>query len=103
LPGESELSTDSGIFDPAYYADVRRPLLRARTLPGPCYSSQASYKREIKRILMCTRNFVDPIDAISNPGDRLAPDTFGGPIGFKRGAANCAPPPTHTGIAARGS
>lgn len=33
---------------------------------------------------MRTRNLVDPINAISNPGDRLAADTFGGPIAFKR-------------------
>ena len=68
------------IFDPAYYEAVRRPLAEARTLPRWCYTSEAFHRREIERIFMRTWNFIDRIDAVPNPGDYLAVDTFAGPV-----------------------
>ncbi len=68
------------IFDARHYADVRRPLAQARTLPRWCYTSVAFYQREIDRIFMRTWNFIDRIDAVPNPGDYLAVDTFAGPV-----------------------
>ena len=68
------------MFDRALYADVARPLLEARTLPRWCYVSEEFYEREIERIFMRTWNFVDRVEAIPNPGDYIAVETFAGPI-----------------------
>src|SRR5262245_25904273 len=68
------------IFDPALYADVRRPLAEARTLPNWCYTAPEFLDREVDRIFMKNWNFIDRVDAIPNPGDYLAVDTVGGPV-----------------------
>jgi hypothetical protein len=69
------------ILDPVLYADVRRPLAEARTLPRWCYVSEAFHKREVDRIFMKTWNFIDRVDAVPNPVDYIAVDTFAGPQG----------------------
>ncbi|MGH9548400.1 MAG: aromatic ring-hydroxylating oxygenase subunit alpha, partial [Terriglobales bacterium] len=72
--------TPENIFDARHYSDVRRPLAEARTLPSWCYTSETFYQRELDRIFMKTWNFIDRIDAVPNPGDYLAVDTFTGPV-----------------------
>jgi phenylpropionate dioxygenase-like ring-hydroxylating dioxygenase large terminal subunit len=72
--------TTENIFDPRLYADVRRPLPEARTLPRWCYLSDVFHQREIDRIFLKTWNFIDRIDAVPNPGDYIAVDTFAGPV-----------------------
>jgi phenylpropionate dioxygenase-like ring-hydroxylating dioxygenase large terminal subunit len=74
------MPTPNNIFEPSLYADVRRPLSEAHTLPRWCYVSQAFYEREVERIFMRTWNFVDRVDAVPNPGDYITLDTFAGSI-----------------------
>lgn len=48
----------SAMFDPATYANVRRPLLEAETLLAWCYTSAAFYQRQVERVFHKTRNFI---------------------------------------------
>lgn len=69
-----------GLFDPALYAAVRRPLLEAETLPPWCYTDPAFYRREVERIFLKAWNFVGRGDAIPNKGDYTAFDFAGVPV-----------------------
>ena len=69
-----------GLFDPARYAAVRRPLLEAETLPPWCYTSEAFYKREVERIFLKVWNFIGRADRIPNPGDYFAFEFVGVPV-----------------------
>ena len=50
------------LFDPRTYANVRKPLLEAETLPPECYTSEEFFKKEIETIFMKTWNFVGRAD-----------------------------------------
>ena len=60
------------IFDPRHYANVREPFDVARALPGWCFTSEAFYERELRRMFMRTWNCIGHVDRIPNPGDYLA-------------------------------
>jgi len=68
------------IFDPAHYANVRRPAMEAETLPPWCYTSQAFYDREVEAIFRKTWNFLGREDEIPDHGDYMTFDLFGEPV-----------------------
>ena len=57
------------LFDRNSYADVRRPLLDAATLPPVCYTSKEFYEREVSKIFMRCWNLIGRADYLKNPGD----------------------------------
>ena len=65
------------LFDPALYADVRRPLREAQTLPPVCYSSADFYAREVREIFLKKWNLVGRIDYLPNIGDYMARELVG--------------------------
>lgn len=73
-------NTEDGLFDPALYAAVRRPLLEAETLPPGCYTADAFYRREVERIFLKVWNFIGRVDRIPNPGDYFAFEFVGVPV-----------------------
>ena len=74
------MSMPADLFDPALYADARRPFLEARTLPAWCYTDEAFYGREVERIFLKTWLFVCREDEVAAEGDYLACSTAGGPV-----------------------
>ncbi len=85
------------IFDPATYAKVRQPLEQANHLPPWCYTSDAFYEREVRRIFMKEWNFMGRADHLGAPGDYTALDFAGIPLiilrdsegGLRAFANNC--------------
>jgi len=73
------------IFDPAHYAEVRKPLAEASTLPPWAYTSEAFYRREVETIWLKEWNFFGRADRIPNPGDYFAVDFVGVPLLVIRG------------------
>ncbi|MBK8064330.1 MAG: aromatic ring-hydroxylating dioxygenase subunit alpha [Betaproteobacteria bacterium] len=73
------------IFDPAHYADVRKPLAEASTLPPWAYTSEAFYRREVETIWLKEWNFFGRADRIPKPGDYFAVDFVGVPLLVIRG------------------
>jgi phenylpropionate dioxygenase-like ring-hydroxylating dioxygenase large terminal subunit len=57
------------LFDPDTYADVRRPLLDASTLPPDCYTADAFYRQEVASIFMKCWNLIGRADYVKSPGD----------------------------------
>ncbi len=79
------MSIIENLFDPARYADVRKPLLEAETLPPDCYISEEFFKREVETIFMKVWNFIGREDRVPNPGDYAAFEFVGVPIVLVRG------------------
>lgn len=79
------MSIIENLFDPARYADVRKPLLEAETLPPDCYISEDFFKREVETIFMKVWNFIGREDRVPNPGDYAAFEFVGVPIVLVRG------------------
>jgi choline monooxygenase len=75
----------SPMFDPASYAEVRKPLLEARTLPAWCYTSAEWHAREVERVFLKSWLFMGRVEQVPKPGDYLAIDTPGGPVLMIRG------------------
>lgn len=73
------------IFDPAHYADVRKPLLEAQTMPVWAYTSEAFYKREVERIFMQVWNFLGRVEQVPMPGDYFTATFAGVPLFVMRG------------------
>src|SRR5258708_12840380 len=61
--------TMASLFDPGTYADVRRPLLEAGTLPPECYTSTDFYQQEVFSIFSEWWNLIGRGDVVKNPGD----------------------------------
>lgn len=79
------MMNSGAMFDPATYAEVRKPLLEARTLPAWCYTSEEFYRREVERVFLKTWSFVGRADEIPNTGDYLTVDMPGGSVVLLRG------------------
>ena len=73
------------LFDPASYANVRRPLLEAETLPPACYTDPAFFARERERIFRAHWNLVGRADEVPEAGDYRAVDLAGMPAILLRG------------------
>ena len=78
-------ATDSGLFDPARYAKVRRPLLEAETLPPACYTDPVFFARERNRIFRVHWNLVCRADELSEAGNFRTFDLAGMPAIVLRG------------------
>ena len=73
------------LFEPARYADVRKPLLEASTLPGDCYTSEAWYRREVETMFMKDWLLVGRTDQIPEPGDWFTEEIVGERVLVVRG------------------
>ena len=73
------------LFDNAHYANVRRTLLEASTLPPWCYTSNRFHERELQRIFLKCWQFVGREDEIPTTGDYLTFTGSGGPVIIIRG------------------
>ncbi|MSP82056.1 MAG: aromatic ring-hydroxylating dioxygenase subunit alpha [Alphaproteobacteria bacterium] len=73
------------LFDPRHYADVRRPLAEAASLPAWCYTSPAFLEREVERLFLRQWLFVGRADEAPAPGDFFAVETPAGPVAILRG------------------
>ena len=73
------------MFDSAAYAEVRKPLLEARTLPNWCYTAPEWYAREIERVFLKGWLFLGRVEQVAKPGDYMSIDTPGGPVLMMRG------------------
>lgn len=73
------------IFSPTVYANVRKNLAEAETLPTHCYTSPAFYAREIERIFKPAWRFVGRVDEFAGEGAYRTIDTFAGPVLVVRG------------------
>jgi len=74
------MSAAMSIFDPAVYANVRLPIMRAETLPPLAYVSEEFYQREVERIFLKEWNFLGRVDRIPNRGDYFTVDFAGVPL-----------------------
>jgi len=74
-----------GLFDPATYQGIRRPIDRAESLPPHCYSADAFYRREVERIFLKVWNLVGRTDYVPNPGDYFTIELVGVPVIVIRG------------------
>ncbi|HEY0182050.1 MAG TPA: aromatic ring-hydroxylating dioxygenase subunit alpha [Rhodopila sp.] len=75
------------LFNPEYYAAVRRPLLEAETMPPWCYTSDRFYRREIETIFRKVWNFVGHVSQLDKPGDYFTLDFAGMPTILLRDGA----------------
>jgi phenylpropionate dioxygenase-like ring-hydroxylating dioxygenase large terminal subunit len=74
-----------GLFDPALYADVRRPLEDACTLPPAAYHDAAFYAREVERVFRTGWNFIGHDGRVAAPGACVGFDVAGVPVLLVRG------------------
>ena len=95
------MSSAQDIFDPGHYANVRKPLPEAETLPAWCYTDPAFTAREVEEIFLKVWIFICRADELPAPGDYASVDTAGGPIIIVRGRDGTLP--TAAGTAARAS
>jgi phenylpropionate dioxygenase-like ring-hydroxylating dioxygenase large terminal subunit len=80
-----EEMTMASLFDPGTYADVRRPLLEAGTLPPACYTSTDFYQQEVSSIFMKCWNLISRADVVKNPGDYFTHTLVGVSLIIMRG------------------
>lgn len=73
-------------FDPALYAEVRRPILEASHLPPWCYTSDEFYRREVETIFLKEWNFLGREDRLPDAGDYFAIRFAGVPLFVIRGS-----------------
>ena len=73
------------LLDPTTYADLRRPLLEASTLPPACYTSPEFYRREIERLFRRHWQFAGREEQLAGPGDYRCHDGPAGPVLLVRG------------------
>jgi phenylpropionate dioxygenase-like ring-hydroxylating dioxygenase large terminal subunit len=69
------VSEPADLFNPAHYAQCRRAVEVAETLPPWCYTSQEFYERERERIFLKTWNCVGHVSRVPNPGSYVT-ETF---------------------------
>jgi phenylpropionate dioxygenase-like ring-hydroxylating dioxygenase large terminal subunit len=73
------------LFDPRTYANVRKPLLEAETLPPECYTSEEFFRKEVETIFMKVWNFLGRADYIPKAGDYYTVDFATVPLLIVRG------------------
>ncbi len=79
------MSEEQHRFSPAAYANVRKPLSEAETLPTWCYTSPEFYRREVERIFRPAWRLVGREDEFVGAGAYRTLDTFAGPVLVVRG------------------
>ncbi len=76
----------SDIFDPARYAETRRPIEQASPLPRDVYFSQDWYDREVETIFLKKWLVATREEEIPNPGDYVRLDILEEPLIILRDA-----------------
>jgi choline monooxygenase len=79
------LSKSSELFDPARFAEARRPPDQARTPPPDYYTSEAWFGREAERIFRRTWVCVGRVERAPAPGDYFTIELAGTPLAIVRG------------------
>ncbi len=74
------MQAPSDLFDPGHFANVRKPLDEAETMPPWVYTSEEFYRREVDRIFMKEWNFMGHVDQLPNPSDYKALEFTGVPF-----------------------
>ncbi len=69
--------THPDLFDPARYADVRKPLLDAHGLPADCYTDPRFFQRELETVFATSWLMVGRADRIPAHGDFITHDQAG--------------------------
>lgn len=75
-------------LNPEAYADVRKPLTQASTLPPYCYTSEEWYDLEVERMWLRNWLFIGRIEEVPNPGDYHRVTIVGQPLLMVRGEDN---------------
>ncbi len=75
-----------GLFDPANYASLRKPLLEASTLPPRCYTEETFFRREVERLFLRHWQFVGREEQAAAAGQYFCHDGPGGSVIVMRGA-----------------
>jgi choline monooxygenase len=73
---------------PETYADVRKPLMQASTLPPYCYTAQEWYDLEVERMWRRSWILLGRAEEVPNPGDYRRVDIVGEPLIMVRGRDN---------------
>ncbi len=68
------------LFAAEGYAEVRRPLLEASTLPPHCYTDDAFFRREIERVFRAHWQFAGREEQLEGPGSYFCHDGPGGGV-----------------------
>jgi phenylpropionate dioxygenase-like ring-hydroxylating dioxygenase large terminal subunit len=68
-----------------HFAEVRKPLLEAQTLPPFAYTSPRFYAREVETIFAAAWNFIGRADRLDEPGAYFTFDFAGVPIAVVKG------------------
>jgi phenylpropionate dioxygenase-like ring-hydroxylating dioxygenase large terminal subunit len=71
------LPPDAGLFDPARYANVRRPLLEAHGLPADCYFDAMFFARELETVFATGWLLAGRAERIPAAGDFFTVDFAG--------------------------
>lgn len=73
------------VFDSAFHAETRRPLLQSSTMQSAVYTSQAWFEAE-QNMLQSSWTLVGRVDEVPESGDFLTVDAVGlGPVAVVRG------------------
>jgi phenylpropionate dioxygenase-like ring-hydroxylating dioxygenase large terminal subunit len=75
-----EMPSGADLFNPAHYANVRKPLLEAETMPAWCYTLEAFYAREVRSIFRKIWNLLGRVEQVENPGDYYTLEFAGIPL-----------------------
>ncbi len=68
-----------------HFANVRRPLLQAETLPPWAYTSPGFFAGEVQKIFAASWNFIGRADQLGDPGSYFTLDFTGVPLAVVRG------------------
>jgi len=72
--------TQTDVLSPHAYADVRKPVTEAATLPPHCYTGQDWYDAEVERMWRRSWLLAGRVEEVTNPGDYHSIDLFGEPL-----------------------
>lgn len=70
----------SEMFNPKHYANVRKPVLEAETMPAWTYTSQEFFNREVEKIWRKMWNFIGSVDQVAGKGDYFTLTFAGVPL-----------------------
>lgn len=74
------MQQQESIFNPALYADTRKPLHEASPLPGQCYVSQEWYEREVETMFLKDWICLGRAEQIPSRGDHFSIEIVGRPL-----------------------
>jgi len=80
--------TQSDLLSPQAYADVRKQVTEAATLPPHCYTGQDWYDAEVERMWRHSWLLAGRVEEVAKPGDYRSVELFGEPLIIVRGDDN---------------